>query len=210
MKRFVTFVIICVLICTGAFIVKSYETKAKDQLVNDISGKIIRFHVLANSDSDIDQSLKLKVRDSVLEYISPKIKDCKSIDESRVIISKYNKEILDICNNVIRRNGYKYDVTAKISKENFPSKTYGSITLPQGEYESYRILIGSAQGRNWWCLMFPPLCFADVTKIDVNENMVEKEMKNVLNDDEYNLINDNSKRKITIKSKILEWIDDFM
>lgn len=210
MKRFVTFVIICVLICTGAYIIKSYEAKANEELINDISSKIIRFHVLANSDTEIDQDLKLKVRDGVLEYISPKIKNCKSIDESRTIINRYNKEILNICNNIIRENGHKYSVTAKISKENFPSKTYGNITLPQGEYESYRILIGSAKGHNWWCLMFPPLCFADVTKVEVNEDMVENQMKNVLNDEEYNLINNNSKGKITIKFKILEWIDDFI
>ncbi|SHK40762.1 stage II sporulation protein R [Hathewaya proteolytica DSM 3090] len=211
MKRILWFVVLCVIICSYAYTSKIYAKRAEETMLGDISNKIIRFHVLANSDCKEDQELKLKVRDEVLKYISPKIKDCNSIVESRKIINKYNDEIMGICRKVIKKNGYKYNVSSELSRENFPSKTYGNITLPQGEYESYRILIGEAQGHNWWCLMFPPLCFADVTKVEVNELKVESEMKSVLTEEQYDFINNKGKKPdFTLKSKIFECIKEFL
>lgn len=207
MKRMVIFIMISLLVCGGFYISKQNELKNEQEMLESISSKIIRFHVLANSDSKEDQELKLKVRDEVLKFISPKLKDCNDIEESRAVIKKYNKEIINISEKVIRKNGYKYGVKSNLAQENFPVKTYGNITLPQGEYEAYRILIGNAEGQNWWCLMFPPLCFADITKVEVDEQKAEKEMKTVLNDEEYDFINNKSgKSKIKVKSKIVEWI----
>lgn len=172
---------------------------------SDVANKLIRFHVIANSDDKIDQNLKLKVRDSVLKYISPKIVNCKSIEESRVIINNENKNIKKIAEMVIKENGFKYSVTTALSKEYFPVKTYGNITLPQGKYEAYRIIIGTGTGQNWWCVMFPPLCFVDITKGNVSYEKTEKEMKTVLSDDEYNMVdNTGSDKKIIVKFKIEE------
>lgn len=180
-----------------------------------IEDKIIRFHVLANSDSAEDQALKLKVRDEVLKFITPKLKDSKSIVNSRNIIKENDKEITSIAAKVIKDNGYNYKVVTELSHENFPVKTYGNITLPQGEYEAYRILIGAAKGQNWWCVMFPPLCFIDITKGEVSYKKTEAVMKKTLTDKEYAMV-DNSKtaqesksedvKKIQIKFKILEII----
>jgi stage II sporulation protein R len=184
-----------------------------------LSNKLIRFHVIANSDSVEDQTLKLKVRDSVLEYISPKLKKSNSIEESRAIIKKEDKGIRDLALKVIKANGFDYKIDTTLSRENFPVKSYGSITLPQGEYEAYRILIGNGKGQNWWCVMFPPLCFVDITKSDTSNKETENEMKKVLNDKEYKFI-DNSKaneesaevkttKDIKIKFKLVEIIKSF-
>lgn len=163
--------------------------KSADQ--KDIAEKIIRFHILANSDSNEDQALKLKVRDKILAYISPKLSDSKNIQQSREILKKYDKDINEIAENTIKENGYNYSVKTELSYVDFPVKLYGSILLPQGRYEAYRILIGNAKGHNWWCVMFPPLCFTDITKGNIEDEKTEKEMKSVLTNEEYELINNN-------------------
>ncbi|MGK0465544.1 stage II sporulation protein R [Clostridium sp.] len=172
---------------------------------SDVAGKLIRFHVIANSDDKVDQELKLKVRDSVLEYVSPKLINSKDIEGSRKIINNETKNIKKIAETVINKNGFKYSVVTTLSKEYFPVKTYGNITLPQGEYEAFRILIGSGTGQNWWCVMFPPLCFVDITKGDVAFEETERDMRTVLSEDEYELI-DNTKdnKEIIVKFKLAE------
>lgn len=196
------------------FTVSGSKINAKGEDVQrDIARKIIRFHVLANSDSKEDQALKLKVRDEVLGYIQPKLRDSKSIEESRKIIKENNQEVLYIANKVIKGNGYNYSVRAAIENENFPIKSYGNITLPQGKYEAYRIIIGNGEGRNWWCVMFPPLCFVDITKGEVSYKQTEEQMKKVLTPDEYKIVNNNltsidskDDTNIKIRFKILEML----
>lgn len=193
------------------FFVGAKQVKSDEEIVNDISEKLIRFHVIANSDEEFDQELKIKVKDNIINYIFPKLKDSKSIEESREILSNNNKQILKIAEKTIKENGYNYSVNSTLDRENFPEKIYGNITLPQGEYEAYRVIIGSGQGKNWWCVMFPPLCFVDVTKGQVSDKETEETMKRVLDDDEYTEIsNKNDKNKIKIKFKIVEIIKDFI
>lgn len=173
-----------------------------------IANKLIRFHVIANSDTTEDQALKLKVRDEILVYMAPKLKESKSIEESRKIIGENNEVIKEIAKKVIKKNDYNYSVDAKLSHENFPVKSYGNITLPQGNYEAYRIIIGNGEGRNWWCVMFPPLCFTDITRGEVAYKETEQEMKKVLTNEEYEIVdNDESKEnEIVFKFKIAETI----
>ncbi|ACO84406.1 stage II sporulation protein R [Clostridium botulinum] len=172
----------------------------------DISNKIIRFHVLANSDSIEDQSLKLKVKDEIIKYMMPKLDKSSSIDESRKILKENDKEIKKIAENIINKNGYKYSVNTYLGQDQFPIKTYGNITLPQGKYEAYKIVIGNGQGQNWWCVMFPPLCFVDVTKGEVSTKKTEQKMKKVLKEEELKCIN-NSKNSYEIKFKVVEKIN---
>ncbi|WP_125153326.1 stage II sporulation protein R [Clostridium rectalis] len=195
-------IITLILICGIGSIIK-FKTSIYRE---DISSKLIRFHVIANSDLVMDQNLKLKVRDEVLSYMSPKLKQCNNINESRRVILENNKEIKNIAEKIIKQNGYDYSVETKLSQENFPVKTYGNITLPQGKYEAYRIIIGKGEGQNWWCVMFPPLCFVDITKGEVSYKETEKEMKQVLNDKEYETIDNTSNGNIKIKFKIAEVI----
>ncbi|QAA31415.1 stage II sporulation protein R [Clostridium manihotivorum] len=178
---------------------------------NDIKDKLIRFHVIANSDDKKDQELKLKVRDEILNYISPKLKDSKSIDESRKILKENDEKIKQIAAKVIKDNGYRYSVTSTLDHENFPVKTYGNITLPQGDYEAYRVIIGEGKGQNWWCVMFPPLCFIDITKGQVSYDQTEKQMKRVLTDKEYEEVNNQKskdKDKIIFTFKVKEMFDN--
>lgn len=191
---------------------------SNDKMLDSISSKIIRFHVIANSDSDKDQNLKLKVKDAVIKYLFPKLSNSKSIAQSREILKENDTNIKNIALKVIHDNGYCYTVSSTLSHENFPVKSYGNITLPEGNYEAYRIIIGSGQGRNWWCVMFPPLCFIDVTKGNVSENETKSSMEKVLSKDEYNYIDNSkaakshnsgksSKPKIQFRFKIVDLID---
>ena len=202
MKKFILTTIIIIIIISIAANTNSTSGKTSQ---DDIAGKLIRFHVIANSDDKIDQGLKLKVRDSVLKYISPKLKGCKNIEDSRKVINDEDKNIIKISERIIKENGFKYSVDTSLSRENFPVKTYGNITLPQGKYEAYRIILGTGAGQNWWCVMFPPLCFVDITKGDISFQKTENEMRSVLSEDEYELI-DNTVRdkKIIVKFKLAE------
>lgn len=168
--------------------IKSVQAMNNDNLVNSISEKIIRFHVLANSNSEEDQQLKIKVKDEIIKYMFPKLENSNSLDESRQILNENKEEIIKIANKCIRENGYDYSVSVEFERENFPEKVYGNITLPQGEYEAFRILIGQAKGENWWCVMFPPVCFVDITKGQVSYSETEEAMKEVLTDEEFEQI----------------------
>jgi stage II sporulation protein R len=201
---------ISAILFTNGYLIKGQNSSIQDSLSN----KLIRFHVIANSDSAEDQALKLKVRDKVLEYISPKLKNCKSIEESREIIQANDEAIKSIAQQVVKKGGYSYQVATELSKQKFPVKTYGNITLPQGEYEAYRILIGNSSGQNWWCVMFPPLCFIDITKGEVSYKETEKAMKKVLSEKEYSAVDnteikEEKEDKIVIKFKLVELFDKF-
>lgn len=187
MKNKLIAIMLFLILVLGSVLGISYMKAGASQ--KTISDKIIRFHVIANSDTTEDQTLKLKVRDEILNYISPKLKDSKDIDESRKILDENNEVMKEIARKVIKENGYEYEVITMLSHENFPVKSYGNVTLPQGNYEAYRIIIGSGEGHNWWCVMFPPLCFTDITKGEVAYKETEKEMKQVLTSEEYKLVN---------------------
>lgn len=206
---FIILALIGEMIISSRVSIANAETE-QEVLIEDIANKLIRFHVIANSDGELDQGLKLKVRDAVLEYIQPLLKDSKDIEESRKILRKEDETIINIAKRVIAENGYDYKVESTLTEEYFPIKTYGNITLPQGKYEAYRIIIGSGEGQNWWCVMFPPICFVDVTKGEVAYEETENEMKKVLNEEELELVS-NTKEvdKGSIKdSKIVDNTED--
>ncbi|BDR63188.1 stage II sporulation protein R [Clostridium tetani] len=176
---------------------------------NNLNEKLIRFHVLANSDLEEDQKLKMEVKNSVLEYIYPKLSNSNNINESRRILMENTKGIENIAKDVISKKGYNYDLKLELTHDNFPIKTYGNITLPQGNYEAFRIIIGEGKGKNWWCVMFPPLCFVDVTKGEVAYEETERVMKTYLEEKE-DIIEDDiiDNDKIEFKFKIVEVIKD--
>ncbi|MGM9934498.1 MAG: stage II sporulation protein R, partial [Clostridium sp.] len=170
----------------------------------------IRFHVIANSDNDEDQTLKLKVKNKVIEYLYPYLSKSRSVDNSREIIKNNMDKVKTIAEDVIRQEGYDYCVNLELSRENFPDKSYGNIVLPQGNYEAFRIIIGKGEGRNWWCVMFPPLCFVDESKAEVEYDKVEEEIKNQQNYEKQNLESDdkNSDDEVKIKFKLVEVIQN--
>jgi stage II sporulation protein R len=150
----------------------------------DIAEKIIRFHVIANSDSTEDQNLKIKVKDAVLTYVSPLLSNSEDINETRSILTSNTDNIIAVAKNVIAENGYSYDVTANLTTDYFPTKTYGDVTFPPGDYEAYKIEIGDHEGKNWWCVMYPPLCFIDASH-GVLPDSSKETLKNMLTEEEY-------------------------
>ena len=124
--------------------------------------QLIRFHVLANSDSEQDQALKRAVRDAILRKVSPKLAVSRSLDESRQIIKQVRPEMEEVGRSVVTSWGKDYTVQTEYGNFSFPTKSYGTLVLPAGDYEALRVVIGEGQGSNWWCVLFPPLCFIDI------------------------------------------------
>ncbi len=118
----------------------------------------VRLHILANSDSDEDQALKLALRDAVLTEFGESLSSNESADGARAALSSMLPEIEDFCREEIARLGYEYEVDVTLSEEWYDTREYDSFTLPKGVYTSLRIIIGEGGGKNWWCVMFPPLC----------------------------------------------------
>ena len=170
-------------------------------VTTDIADSVFRLHVIANSDSAEDQNLKYIVRDKVIEYMSS-ISQNASSKEDVIEIAKANLDkIQAIASQTIRENGYTYSVNVEVGNFSFPSKRYGDITLPPGYYDALRIKIGEAEGQNWWCVMFPPLCFVDVTSGVVPDESKEI-MKENLSKEEFDLISKNS-NEVKVKFKIV-------
>ncbi|MGB9812611.1 MAG: stage II sporulation protein R [Thermovenabulum sp.] len=154
---------------------------------------VIRLHVVANSDLNEDQELKLKVRDAVLENLTPALKNVKNQEEGRDYIITHLKEIEGIAEKEVIKYGKDYDVKAYYGVFPFPPKKYGLLYFPAGNYEALRIVIGKGEGQNWWCVLFPPLCFVDIAK------------KDILDKDE--ILTEGKKMEITFKLKSKEVLE---
>ena len=171
----------------------------------DISDSVFRLHVLANSDSIEDQELKYKVRDKLLTYMNSICKNTSSKEEAINIANSNISEFKKIAQDVIYENGYTYDVNVEIGNFEFPTKTYGDISFPAGYYDALRVTIGEAKGQNWWCVMFPPLCFIDVTSGVVPDESKEI-LKENMNEEDYALVSESeSNTGISFKFKLLEF-----
>ena len=135
---------------------------------------IIRMHVIANSNSQEDQRLKLKVRDRVLEYVGENTKNNDSIDETRLFLMGHKQELADIAEAVVCENGYDYGIDVELGVRWIKEKNYGDITFPAGNYEALNITIGKGQGENWWCVLFPPLCLVKDKNVKLKSIVIEK------------------------------------
>jgi stage II sporulation protein R len=152
------------------------EVAAKDAVV--IPGQAIRLRILANSDLDSDQALKRKVRDAVNAKISVWVKDLTSIKEARKVIKSKLPEIETTAEAVVKEEGSKQKVSVKFGKVQFPTKLYGQFLYPAGDYEAILITLGEGKGANWWCVLFPPLCFLDFSNgIAVSKGFDEQQPK---------------------------------
>lgn len=193
--------ILIVLFLLFIFIILSAISYVK-AVSSNISDSVFRLHVIANSDSPSDQELKYKVRDKLLQYMNSISIDCNSKEEVIELAHKQMDKLHDIAKEEIQNNGYSYDVNIKIGNFDFPTKQYGDIALPAGSYDALRVEIGNASGQNWWCVMFPPLCFVDVTSGVVPEDSKEI-MKDNLSNESYSLIS-SSETDIQFKFSIIE------
>ncbi len=163
-----------------------------------IAGEILRFHVIANSDSKEDQALKLKVRDAVVEYMKDLLEGAEDLEETKGRVAERLADIEELAMRIVEKEQAGYPVHAELTECYFPRKSYGDCTFPAGRYEALRICIGKAEGKNWWCVLFPNLCFVDSIHAVVPEEQKE-ELKNVLTEEEYESLFDwkHSEFKIT-------------
>lgn len=177
-------------------------------VTTDISNSVFRLHVIANSDSAEDQNLKYIVRDKLINYMNSLTKDITSRDMAIQIASEHKNDFYEIAKKTIEENGYNYDVKINIGNSYFPTKYYGDISLPAGYYDSLKVEIGNASGQNWWCVMFPPLCFIDVSSGIVPDDSKER-MEENLSDEEFLLINNTKNSAINFKFKLIELLSKY-
>lgn len=173
----------------------------------DIANSVFRLHVIANSDSQEDQNLKYIVRDNLLKYMNELCVNCKSKEEAINLVNENKNQFKTIALDTIREQGYDYDVNINVGNFEFPTKYYGDISLPAGYYDALRVEIGEAKGQNWWCVMFPPLCFVDISSGVVPEESKEL-LENNLSEEEFALVSENSDAQIQFKFKLLEFFND--
>jgi len=169
---------------------------------NDPYENLLRFHVIANSDRDKDQELKLKVRDVILYKIGMELERAETLEEARIYILSNLSLIEELAQDEINKRGYSYSVAAVLGKTDYPTRSYGSMILPAGTYESLRIIIGEGKGANWWCVLFPPLCFIDITH-SIAQNNATPVM-------EMSEEQDIQEEVIQIKFKFIEVIRDWL
>lgn len=168
--KFKRFFILLILLGIYIFISANSYVNAVSK---DLEDNLFRLHVIANSDEVEDQNLKYKVRDSLISYMNIICSNCINKDEAIEIARSHKDEFYNIAIETIRNNGFDYNVEIEIGNFNFPTKNYGDISLPAGYYDALRVKIGKAQGQNWWCVMFPPLCFVDISSGIVPEDSKE-------------------------------------
>jgi stage II sporulation protein R len=123
-----------------------------------LNQSVLRLHVMANSDSLIDQAVKLEVKDEIVARMGKEFKNTESAQEARSIAIEKQAEIKELAQSVVASRGYDYPVEVYVGQFDFPAKSYGNVVFPQGRYEAVRVVLGAGQGKNWWCVLFPPLC----------------------------------------------------
>lgn len=173
----------------------------------EIYDNVIRLHVLANSNSEEDQALKLKVRDTVLDMVS-KIcdkNDCNNVEEAQSVIIAHSAEIKQAAEARIQEEGYQYDVSVVLGEENYPTRNYESLAFPRGKYISLRINIGEGEGENWWCVLFPPLCVSSACDKTTKAENTFVELG--FSSEQYKIITDSENVTYNVRFKILEAIE---
>ncbi|MFS8541884.1 MAG: stage II sporulation protein R [Tissierellales bacterium] len=196
----------------------SFHSNSQEAYMNLKDG-IIRLHVKANSDTEEDQALKLKVRDRILKETAPLLEKSESIEETRAIVKENLDNIKSIAEDVIKEEGKDYKVEVNFGMTSFPTRKYGEMVLPAGEYEALLVTIGEGKGKNWWCVMFPPLCFVEMThgvaanteeSLDIVTDDKDEDLDSVpVNanvDEDLNIFQDN-RPPLILKSKILELLE---
>lgn len=171
---------------------------ALHQMQQQVAGKVIRFHVLANSNSDADQELKLAVRDSVGTYLGEQLEAAEDVSDGKTIITEHLEDIEACAEAEIARWGYDYPVTASLETCYFPIKAYGKAVFPPGNYQALRVVIGEGDGKNWWCVLYPNLCFSG-NLYQIDEDASTEKLQTVLTPEEYKMIMENKEYEISFR-----------
>lgn len=157
MKNFlITFIVIVLVIAAAVFVTRV-------SVENETQTDYLRIHVRANSNSQIDQNIKYKVKDEVVKFITPYVSECYDKQTAMEIMNEILPEIEEVCDKTLKANGFNYTSKASIRNEQFPTRVYGELTLESGLYDALIVELGSGTGDNWWCVIYPPLCFTSAT-----------------------------------------------
>ena len=179
-----------------SFFITGFIVNAKrNDMQEELAREVFRFHVLANSDGEKDQALKMKVKEEVITYMRQELPESDSVNTTKKWARDNLDEIVALAQQIVEEEGYDYPVTAEVTTCDFPDKTYGDITFPAGEYEALRIEIGQAKGQNWWCVLYPNLCFIDAVNAVVPD-AGKKDLKEVLEEDTYEMVTTRTRFKI--------------
>ncbi len=171
-------------ICLFGVWIAEYTKAYSQSIQNGIANEVVRFHVLANSDELFDQELKLLVRDGVLAEMGERLSACETKEESLALLENLQVEICQIAQEIVVAEGYAYPVSVSLVREQFPQKEYDDLVFPSGIYDAVRIEIGAAKGQNWWCVLYPQMCFVDATWGHMTEESAMK-LENALTEEEY-------------------------
>lgn len=198
-KRMFVLVLLLILVYIGS--------KSEKELVTSdgLKGKLLRYHVVANSDGEVDQQVKLKVKEAVLAKLEEPLKEAESSDGAKEIIEQNIPVITDVANKVLEEENTGYEAKVRIGEQYFPTKIYGDLTLPPGDYEALIIELGKAQGKNWWCVLFPTLCFVE-PDYGVLPTESKEKLAKVLTTEEYYAVMADENTEIKVESKIVDWV----
>lgn len=202
MKRFIICFLFIILFSSTIHTIKYHKrhfTFSENTIQKNISSKIIRLHVIGNSNSSYDQKVKLKIKNEITTELKPLLYNAKNKSQARKIIQKNISKINKVANKILIQNNLPYSTTTSLSTVYFPIKQYGDMTLPEGYYESVNVKLGSASGKNWWCVLYPTLCFVDCTYSVLPADSKTK-LKASLTPSEYNYIMNQPDTTVTYKS----------
>ncbi len=185
-------------LCIGLIFAMCFATYSSASTANEVREDVLRLHVIANSDSKEDQMLKLKVRDALLDSAKELFTDTYSKQESLDISLMNLSRFKEIAERVIGENGYEYPVKVSVTQSFFPTKQYeNGYRLPAGYYDALKVEIGQAKGQNWWCILYPPLCFSGSIP-------QEDKMDDIMNDEELQFVTSDCDMDIEVKFKLAE------
>lgn len=204
-SSFFKFVLVSILfICFLIILIKNYS----DHVFGNISNNFFRLHIVANSDSTEDQVIKYEIRDSILNYISPELKNSKSKDEALRIIQSNIPVFYDLSNKILSKHNADYSVNISVGNYNFPTKDYSSFILPEGNYDALKIELGNASGQNWWCVMFPSICIIDNSTFSTHDS-ASSILEDTLDSEGLSIISkDTDSPDIKIKFKLIELFEN--
>ena len=174
-----------------------------------IYDSVVRLHVLANSDTDEDQALKLLVRDEVLRVTAPLLQGCTSREQAQRILDEHSDEIVAAAQAIVREQGYDYPVSVLLGREEYPTRSYENCCFPSGSYVSLRVCIGKAEGQNWWCVLFPPLCLSAASAND-DQSTEDAFISVGLTGEQYRVITETDNVKYRIRFKLLEAVQGLL
>lgn len=194
--------IVTLVLCTVLLFVGLFPIHGEAQIYDTV----VRLHVLANSDSEEDQALKLRVRDAVLEVTSPLIRDCSTQEEAKNILEANLDAVQAAAEQVLASEGRNDSVTVYMDLEEYPTRNYDSFCFPAGSYLSLRVCIGEAEGKNWWCCLFPPLCLgsATVSQADAEDAFISVG----LTPSQYKIITESEQPVYKVRFKLLELLQN--